>query len=142
VLRRFIYLFIFIFASCSFAENKWFIQCNILFGNKIKRGGLGPWGRTEGKRCPHPSRVSLFSGQSGVGGLLSTLSTHPSVGIPLSHSSGGGQGAALPGDNPPPQAALLKPPGLWERVKREEVSNTDQSAQWNLKEQSRDSIVL
>ena len=56
----------------------------------------------EGKRCPHPTRVSLFSGQSGVGGLLSTLFTHPWVGIPLSHSSGGGQGEGLPGDAPPP----------------------------------------
>jgi hypothetical protein len=31
---------------------------------------------------------------------------------------------------------------LWERGKREEVPNTDQSVQQNLKEQSRDSIVL
>jgi hypothetical protein len=61
----------------------------------LKKGvGLGPWGRTEGKRCPHPARISLFSGQSGMGGLLSTLSTHPWLGIPLSHSSGGGQGIA------------------------------------------------
>ena len=43
---------------------------------------------------------------------------------------------------PPPQATLLKPPGLWERGKREEVPNTDQSVQQNLKEQSRDSMVL
>ena len=92
-------------------------------------------------KCPYPARVSLFSGQSGMGGLLSTLSTHPWVGIPLSHSSGGGQGAALPG-KPPPPATLLKPPGLWERGKREEIPNTDQSAQQNLKEQSRDSMVL
>ena len=91
-------------------------------------------------KCPHPARVSLFSGQSGMGGLLSTLSTHPWVGIPLSHSSEGGQGAALPGK--PPPATLLKPPGLWERGKREEIPNTDQSAQQNLKEQSRDSMVL
>jgi hypothetical protein len=82
----------------------------------------------EEKICPHPARVSLFSGQSGMGGLLSTLSTHPWVGIPLSHSSGGGQGAALPGETPNPGATLLKPPGLWERGKREEVPNTDQSA--------------
>jgi hypothetical protein len=71
--------------------------------NKIKKGeagALGPWGRREGQRCRHPARFSLFSGQSGVGGLLSTLSTHPWVGIPPSHSSGGGQGAALPGDHP------------------------------------------
>jgi hypothetical protein len=58
--------------------------------NKRGRGSGVPWGRTEGKRCPCPTRVSLFSGQSGVGRLLSTLSTHPWVGIPLSHSSGGG----------------------------------------------------
>ena len=57
-----------------------------------------------------------------MGGLLSTLSTHPWVGIPLSHSSGGGQGAALPGI---PGATLLKPLGLWERGMREEVPNTD-----------------
>ena len=95
----------------------------------------------KGERGSRPARVSLFSGQSGVGGLLPTLSTHPWVGIPLSHSSGGGQGAALPGDTPP-GATLLKPPGLWERGKREEVPNTDQSAQRNLKEQSRDSMVL
>ena len=112
-------------------------------GNKIKEGGVLDWGLGRSRlrnKCPHPARVSLFSGQSGVGGLLSTLSTHPWVGIPLSHSSGGGQGAALPGD--PPGATLLKPPGLWERGKREEVPNTDQSVQQNLKEQSRDSMVL
>jgi hypothetical protein len=104
------------------------------------KGGPGGPGRSGiGKRCPHPSRVSLFSGQSGVGGLLPTLSTHPWVGIPLSHSSGGGQGAALPGDTPP--ATLLKPPGLWERGKREEVPNTNQSEQWLFMEQSRDSMV-
>jgi hypothetical protein len=31
---------------------------------------------------------------------------------------------------------------LWKRGKREEVRNTDQNAQRNLKEQSRDSMVL
>ena len=113
-------------------------------GNKIKEGGVLDWGLGRSRlrnKCPHPARVSLFSGQSGMGGLLSTLSTHPWVGIPLSHSSGGGQGAALPGNRPPP-ATLLKPPGLWERGKREEIPNTDQSVQQNLKEQSRDSMVL
>ena len=44
--------------------------------------------------------------------------------------------------NPPTPATLLKPPGLWERGKREEIPNTDQSVQQNLKEQSRDSMVL
>jgi hypothetical protein len=67
---------------------------------KWRRGARGHWGRTEGKRCPRPFRFSLFSGQSGMGGLLSTLSTHPWVGISLSHSSGGGQGSSLPGDTP------------------------------------------
>jgi hypothetical protein len=107
--------------------------------NKGEAGGVGRGGI--GKRCPHPVRVFLFSGQSGVGGLLPTLSTHPWVGIPLSHSSGSGQGAALPGDPLPPQATLLKPPGLRERGKREEVPNTDQSTQRALKEQ-RHSMVL
>jgi hypothetical protein len=37
---------------------------------------------------------------------------------------------------------MLKPPGLWKRGKREEVPNTDQSEKRNLKEQSRDSMVL
>jgi hypothetical protein len=51
---------------------------HIPVGNKIYKGGsLGPWGGVEGKRCPHPARVSLFSGKSVVGGMLSTLSTHP-----------------------------------------------------------------
>ena len=62
------------------------------------RGGPGEVG--EGKRGPHPTRVSLFSGQSGVEGLLPTLSTHPWVGIPVFHSLGAGQGAALPADRP------------------------------------------
>jgi hypothetical protein len=47
------------------------------------------------------------------------------------------------GPAPPfPGATLLKPPGLWERGKRKEIPNTDQSEQQNLKEQSRDSMVL
>jgi hypothetical protein len=87
---------------------------------------------------PTPARVSLFPGQSSVGGLLSILSTHPWVGIPLSHSSGGGQRSALG----TPRATLINPSGLWERGKREEVPNTDQSVQGNLKEQSKDSVVL
>jgi hypothetical protein len=37
---------------------------------------------------------------------------------------------------------LINPSGLWERGKREEVPNTDQSVQGNLKEQSKDSVVL
>ena len=44
-------------------------------------------------------------------------------------------------ETPAPGATWLKPPGLWETGKREEVPNIDQSALWNLKEQSRDSMV-
>jgi hypothetical protein len=75
-----------------------------------------------------------------MGGLLSTLSTHPWVGIPLSHSSGCGKGAAQPGD--PQETTLLERPWFWEKGKRERVPNTHQSSQWNMKEQSRDSMVL
>jgi hypothetical protein len=72
--------------------------CVYLCWEQNKKGGPGDqWDR---KKMPTHPRVSLFSGQSGVGGLLSTLSTQPWVHIPLSHSSGGGQGAALPGDSP------------------------------------------
>ena len=92
----------------------------------------------EGKICPHPTRVSLFSGQSGMGGLLSTLSTHPWVGIPLSHSSGGGQGAALPGDHTP--SCFAKATRVVGEREGEEVPNTDQSEQ-HLEEKSRDSMV-
>ena len=58
--------------------------------NKKGSPGRAPGEMGKGKRGPRPARASLFSGQSGVGGLLPTLSTHPWVGIPLSHSSGGG----------------------------------------------------
>jgi hypothetical protein len=92
------------------SRNLEFRWCNTV-GNKIKGGPLGRSGI--GKRCPRPDRVSLFSGQSGVGGLLPTLSTQPWVSIPLSHSSEDSQGAALLGDSP--GATSLKPPGVWER---------------------------
>jgi hypothetical protein len=49
-----------------------------------KEWGPGEEGKEKYAQCP--GRVSLFSGQSGVRGLLPTLSTHPWVGIPLSHS--------------------------------------------------------
>ena len=71
-----------------------------------KKGGpRGGGGRGKAHTSPE---FHLYSAQSGLGGLPPTLSTHPWVGIPLSHSSGGGQGAALPGD---PGATLLKPQG-------------------------------
>jgi hypothetical protein len=104
-------------------------------------GGQGGPGKVgEGKRGPCPTRVSLFSDQSGVGGLLPTLPTYPWVGIPLSHSSGGGQGAALPGD--PPQATLLKSQGFRREGIGEEVPNTDQSAQGALKKQRNSMVSL
>jgi hypothetical protein len=56
----------------------------------------GSWG--SGGKAHAPPDFHLSSGQSGMGGLLPTLSTHPWMGIPLSHFSVGGQGAALPGD--------------------------------------------
>ena len=70
-------------------------------GSKTKGGPWRGMGRSGiGKRCPHPQQNFPLSCQSGMGGLLPTLSTHPWVGIPLSHSLGGGQEAALPGDPP------------------------------------------
>jgi hypothetical protein len=100
--------FTYLWFRTSFLFRKLFFSLYAVNKIKKKRGSEGPWGRTEGKICPHPTRVSLFSGQSGMGGLLSTLSTHPWVGIPLSHSSGGGQGAALPGDPPLPRSYFAK----------------------------------
>jgi hypothetical protein len=107
-------------------------------------GGPGALGKTGRKKMPTFARVSLFSGQSGLGGLLSTLSTHPWVGwaflYPTLQGVVKGQ-PCLP--SPTLRATLLKPPWLWKRGKREEVPNTDQSVQQNLKEQkSRDSMVL
>ena len=65
-----------------------------------KRGVPRSPGEEQKEKDVHacPTRLSLFSGQLGMGRLLPTLSTHPWVGIPLSLSSGGGQGAGLPGD--------------------------------------------
>ena len=97
----------------------------------------GPGEERKGGKAHTLPEFHLFSGQSGVGGLLSTF--HSSLGghssIPLFR---GWPGVTLPGN---PGATLLKPPGLWERGKREEIPNTDQSVQQNLKEQSRDSMV-
>ena len=89
------------------------------FWEQNNGGCSGPWGRMEGKIYPHPTKVSLFSGQSGVEGQLPTLSTHPG-----GHSSillfRGWPRGSLPGD--PSRATLLKPPGLWERGNRERSS--------------------
>jgi hypothetical protein len=72
-------------------------------------------------------------------GCYLPLSTHPYLYLTLQGVVKGQPCLVHPH---PPRATLLKPPGLWERGKREEVSNTDQSAQGNLKEQIRDSMVL
>jgi hypothetical protein len=103
-----------------------YVYVSVCVGNRIKGGSGGALGEVgEGKRGPHPARVSLSSGQSGVGGLLPTLSTHPWVGIPLSHSSGGDQGAALPGD---PRATLLKLQGCRREGIGEEVPRPECAA--------------
>jgi hypothetical protein len=73
---------------------------------ELKKGVQGKRGK--GKSLT-PPEFHLFSGLSGMGGLLHTLSTHPWVGIPLSYSSGGGQGATLPGD---PRRYLAKAIGV------------------------------
>ena len=92
-------------------------------------------------RQSFPVLWSVRRGKAAIYPIHSSLGGHSSI----PHFRGG-QGAALPGDPPPPthtpRANSLKPPGLWERAKREEVPNSDQSAQLNLKEQSRDSMVL
>jgi hypothetical protein len=68
-----------------------------------KKGG--PWEEGGGKRpISHQSFPILWSVRHGR--AANYLSTYPWVGIPLSHSSGGGQGAALPGNS---RATLLKP---------------------------------
>ena len=83
-----------------------------------------------------PILWSVRHGRAATYPIHSSLGGHSS--IPLFR----GWPRGSPAWGPPLLAALLKPPGLWERGKREEVPNTDQSAQRNLKEQSRDSMVL
>ena len=74
-----------------------------------KKGGH--WGRRwesrEGK-SPHLTRVPPFLWSVRHGRAANYLSTHPWLDIPLSHSSGDGQGATLPAD---PRDTLLKPQG-------------------------------
>ena len=88
---------------------------------------------------PHQSFPVLWSvwrGKAAIYTIHSSLGGHSS--IPLFR----GWSRGSPAWEAPPPATLLKPPGLWDRGKREEIPNTDQSAQQNLKEQSRDSMVL
>jgi hypothetical protein len=55
-----------------------------------KKGGPGEEGEGETHTLPE---FHLFSGQSGVGGLLSTFHSSPGGHLsPLTHSSGGGKG--------------------------------------------------
>ena len=79
---------------------------------------------------PHQSFPILWSvrhGRAATYPIHSILGGHSS--IPLFR----GWSRGRPTWGPPP-ATLLKPPGLWERGKREKIPNTDQSAQRNLKE--------
>ena len=79
-----------------------------------KKGTLGKRGK--GKTHTPPELCILWSVRHGRAAIY--LPLIPGWAFkPLTHSSGGGQGAALPGD---PRATLLKPPGLWERGMREE----------------------
>ena len=92
---------------------------------------------------PHQSFPILWSvrhGRAAIYPIHSSLGGHSS--IPLFRGWPRGSPTWGPPSPPPPGTTLLKPPGLWERGKREEVPNTDQSVQQNLKEQSRDSMVL
>ena len=88
-------------------------------------------------RQSFPILWSVRRGRAAIYPIHSSLGEHSS--IPTLHRVVKGQPCL---GTPPPRATLLKPPGLWERGKREEVPNTDQSVQRNLKEQSRDSMVL
>ena len=87
-------------------------------------------------RQSFPILWSVRHGRAAIYPIHSSLGGHSS--IPLFR----GWSRGSPAWEAPPPATLLKPPGLWERGKREEVPNTDQSVQQNLKEQSRDSMVL
>ena len=110
----------------------------ICVGNKIKRGDPGISGIE--KRCPHTLEFpySLVS-QAWEGCYL----PYPLIpGWAFLYPTLQGVVKGQPCLGTPPPATLLKPPGLWERGKREEIPNTDQSVQQNLKEQSRDSMVL
>jgi hypothetical protein len=80
-----------------------------------KKGG--PAEEREGED-PHPARVPpmLCSVRHGRAAIHFPL-IPGWASKPLTHSSEGGQGAALPGS---PGATLLKPPGLSEREMREE----------------------
>ena len=87
-------------------------------------------------RQSFPILWSVRHGRAAIYPIHSSLGGHSS--IPLFR----GWSRGSPAWEAPPPATLLKPPGLWERGKREEIPNTDQSVQQNLKEQSRDSMVL
>lgn len=87
-------------------------------------------------RQSFPILWSVRHGRAAIYPIHSSLGGHSS--IPLFR----GWSRGSPAWEHPPPATLLKPPGLWERGKREEIPNTDQSVQQNLKEQSRDSMVL
>jgi hypothetical protein len=98
---------------------------------------LGEWGK--GKKVPCPSRVSLFSGQSGMEGLMhSSLGGHSSIPLFMGWPRGSpDRDQPLP---PSPGATLLKLQGCRREGIGEEIPNTGQSVQQVLMEQSRDSL--
>ena len=82
---------------------------------ETKKGGPGEDGEGED---PHLARVPTMLWSVRRGRAAIYLSLIPGwASKPLTHSLGGGNGAALPGS---PGVTLLKPPGLWERGMREE----------------------
>jgi hypothetical protein len=89
----------------SIIVETWVWRNFFYYNVEVKRGALGKRGE-EKTHTPH--EFHLFSGQPGMGGLLTTF--HSSLGR---YSSIllfiGWPGAALPGD---PRATLLKPPGV------------------------------
>ena len=102
----------------------------------MRKGDPGEEGKEKAHTLPE---FYLFSGQSCMGEMLTTYLLIPGWAFLYLTLQGVVKGQPCLGS---PRATLLKPPGLWERGKREEVPNTDQSEQRNLKEHSRDSMVL
>jgi hypothetical protein len=102
-----------------------------------RRGAWGALGKNGRKSIPTPRQSfpilwSVRCGRVAIYSIHSSLGGHSSILLFRGWSR-----SSPAWDIPPPRATLLKPPGLWERRKREEAPNTDQSAQQNLKEQSR-----
>jgi hypothetical protein len=116
-----------------------------MLGTKKKKfKGGGALGKNRRKKMPTPCQSFPILCQSGMGGFYLPYPLIPRWAFLYPTLQGVVKGQPCLGIPPPtrPGATLLKPPGLWETGKREEVPNTDQSTKRNLKEQSRDSVVL